>query len=333
MDKKYLPVIIIGLVGFLLLVAAGVVFWRRGQVLQPALPTLTPAEITPWITQPSREPAYNLKTQSPAVEKLPVYRYEYATGDARKRAENWARILGFAGEPLESESVWRGPLYTWTAGGSTLVVDQNATTLSYSIDLLADPQNLAGSYLPTFTEAAAVVERTLEEFGVVSGLLEHDSTKNRALKTGAARVKETTLTEAELLEIHFIAKIDDYPVYLPSGPGTDPVLAWVGYDGKLLRLEYHPIGTVGEKIGDYPLKNEEELLNDLEEGKGTVVETTLEADQKPVAMTITRVRLGYLLPTAEAMTIQPIFVISGQAVTADGIVGQTTIYLPAVSQD
>ena len=118
----------------------------------------------------------------------------------------------------------------------------------------------------------------------------------------------------------------------PNPPLADPVLAWIGRDGKLLRLEYHPLGTLGEKIADYPLKNQEEVLRDLDSGEGVVVSSSLEGGEEIILTTITSVNLGYLLPSSDATVIQPIFVLTGQAKTQSGKAGTITIYLPAIEQ-
>lgn len=314
------------LIGFVVLVGLVLVLLGRRPVPVRPLPELPPVAITPVVPQPGLV-SYSLRASLPQIEKLPVYEYENGCPDSicKARPLEWARTLGFSGEPQEIEDALEGTLLLWSKEGQTLVVDQQASGLSYRVDLKADPTTLTGSFLPTFEQAAAIVERTLTELGATSDLLAHDPAKNKALKTGVSLVQETTLTEAELLEVHFTAKIGDYPVYLAGGPEWDPVLAWIGRDGKLLRLEYEPLGTVGEKIADYPLKNQEELLEDLEGGKGVVVSSNLEGGEEIVSVIITKVDLGYLLP-------QPIYILTGQALTAKSKTGTVTIYLPAAAR-
>ncbi len=320
-------------IGVLLLLGVGMgIWWKRAQPQpQPeTLPQLPPLEISPTVPQPSA-PIYTLEVAAPKVEKLPVYQYSFASTPA-----SWARNLGFAGEPEEIEDALRGTLYLWTKLGRTLIVDKKALSLSYSVDLLADPETLAGSFLPTFEPAAAIVERTLLELEPASGgspLLKLDPQKSKALKAGVARVREVSFEEADLVEIHFTAKVDDYPIYLESGPDGDPAVAWVGKDAKLLRLEYTPLGTVGEKIGEYPLWSAEEVLAMLERGEGVVVSSTLEGGQTIASATVTRIAAGYLLPPPDATVIQPVFVVSAKVTTTSGKTGEMTIYLPAIRSD
>ncbi len=308
-----------------------VVLLRRTTGHPEPLPELPAVEIAPVVPQPGLV-SYSLRASLPGVKTLPVYKYGYTCPDSvcKARPLEWARALGFGGEPEAIEDALEGTLLLWSREGQTLVVNKDGTSLSYSVDLKADPTTLSGSFLPTFEQAASIVERTLTELGATSGLLAQDLAKNQALKTGVSLVQETTLAEAELLEIHFTAKIDDQPLYLSNPPLADPVLAWVGRDGKLLRLEYHPVGAVGEKIADYPLKNQEEVLQALDNGEGFVVSSGLEGGEEIVSTTITKVTLGYLLPRPDATVIQPIFVLTGQARTRSGKTGAATIYLPAV---
>jgi len=324
--------LLIVIIGVVILGGGFVILWQKTQVPIGPLPSLPKVEVTPALPQPSYA-RYTLQASLPQIEKMAVYKYERAT--TRGRSYNdWSRALGFAGEPEELEDALEGTLYLWSKEGQTLVINEDASSLSYRVDL-NDPTALTGSFLPTFEQAAGIVERTLTELGSTRGgfgdssTLAHDPTKNRALKTGVSLVQETTLNEAELLETHFIAKIGDYPLYLESGPEGDPVLAWVGRDGKLLRLEYRPIGVLGEKIADYPLKNAEEILQDLDVGKGVVVDSDFSGGEEIVSTVITKVDLGYLLPQLNTTTIQPIFVLTGQARTQSGKTGTITIYLPA----
>lgn len=320
--------LLIVIVGVALVGAGLLVLLTRKPAPTEPLPELPVVEITPAVPQPEYA-RYNMQASLPQVEKLPVYRYS----ETKNQPTVWARALGFSGEPGEIEDALEGTLLLWSQEGQTLVINEGGSGLSYRVDLKADPSILAGSFLPTFEQAAAVVGRTLTELGATTDLLEYDPTKNKALKTAVSEVRETKLAEAELLEIHFIAKIDNYPLYLQSGPESDPVLAWVGRDGKLLRLEYHSVGTVGEKFADYPVKDEEGLLKDLEGGKGLVVSSNLEGGEEIVSTTITKVSLGYLLPKPEAIVMQPIFVMQGQARTAKNKTGQITIYLEAINRN
>lgn len=335
MENRRLVLVII--VGITIFGIGVVVWWGKRQVPVEPLPQLPAVEITPAVPQPG-VPSYTLRAPLPQIEKLPVY--QYAPLDFARGAEalllHWSKTLGFSGEPEVLEDALEGTLYLWPKEGQTLVINEDVSSLAYRADL-NEPAALSGSFLPTFEQAAEIVERTLTELGSARGgsgdsnLLAHDPTKNKSLKTGVSLVQETKLSEAELVEVHFVAKVDTHPLYLESGPEWDPVLAWIGRDGKLLRLEYRPLGTVGEKIADYPLKNSEEVLQNLDNGKGVVVSSNLSGGERIVSTTITRVSLGYLLPSPEANVIQPVFVLKGNARTAQGKVGQVIIYLEAVS--
>jgi len=319
---------------FIIVVAVlgvGLLVWStRGPVTTEPLPELPAVKVTPVMPQPVA-PRHTLRAPLPQVIKLPVYQYD---GDVVANfSSRWPNALGFSGEPQEIEDALEGTLLLWSKEGETLVVAADGSRLSYRVDLSTEthPTGVFGSFLPSFEAAAEIVGGTLTELGSTSELLEHEAAKNKALKVGVEYVRETTVDQAELLEIHFTAKIDNYLLYLPSGPEQDAVLAWVGRNGKLLRLEYCPLGTVGEKIADYPVKDEEELRRDLERGKGTVVSSSLEGGEEIVSVTITKVSLGYLRPQFGATVIQPIFVLSGQAKAASGKTGTVTLYLPAAT--
>jgi len=327
MKKRFLVFAVLA-TGFLLLV--GVVLVLRRQGGKPPVPS-TPL---PALEIPSPLPRpvsvhYTLSAPLPEVFQLPVYRFSpFGGADPQK----WAKDLGFGGEPQEVEDALRGTLYLWTENGKTLTIDENASYLLYTVDLLANPATLSGSFLPTDEQAQAIVERTLQDLTPELRLWQLEPRGSRALRVGAAQMSECLPDRADLLEVRFGARIGNYSLYLSHAPLSDLVLAWVGRDGKLLRLEYHPVGTLGEKIGDYPVKDEEELLKDLEGGKGVVVSSGLEGGEEIASVIITRVELGYLLPSPEATTIQPIFVLSGQARTAEGKTGAVTVYLPAVEE-
>ena len=87
---------------------------------------------------------------------------------------------------------------------------------------------------------------------------------------------------------------------------------------------------LGEKVADYPLKNQEEVLQDLDNGKGMVVGSNLEGGEEIVSVIITKATLGYLLPQPNATTIQPVYILTEQERTAKSKTGTITIYLSAV---
>ncbi len=318
--------LLVAIVGVMLLGLGLMVLLTRGPAPTEPLPELPVVEITPVVPQPA-VPIYTLRVSLPKVTKLPVYQYSFASAPT-----SWARNLGFAGEPEEIEDALEGTLYLWSKEGQTLVINEDASSLSYRVDL-NEPAVLSGSFLPSLEAAAEIVERTLAELGETLRLLEYDPTKNKALKTGVSLVQETILAEAELVEVHFVAKVGDYPIYLESGPEQDPVLAWIGRDGKLLRFDYSPLGKVGEKVGEYPLWSAEEVLAMLERGEGVVVSSTLEGGQTIASATVTRIAVGYLLPPPDATTLQPVFVVSAKVTTTGGKIGEVTIYLPAIKYD
>ncbi len=330
--RLVLIVIVISIV----ILGLGLMTWlvaRRPVPVGP-LPQLPNVEVTPVVPQPGGAVQYSLRASLPAVENMGVYEYAPldSARDAKTSSLRWPGVLGFSGKAQEIEDALEGTLLLWSKEGQTLVVNEDGTGLSYRVDLKSDPSILAGSFLPTFEQAASIVERTLTELGPPSKLLEYNNFKSETLKTGVEYVQETSSEEAELVEIHFVAKIDEYPIYLEKGPQWSPVLAWVGRDGKLLRLEYTPLGNLGEKIADYPLKNQEELLRDLERGEGTIASSNFEGGEEVVSVAVTKVNLGYLLPSPNANIVQPIFVLQGQARAKSGKTGQVTIYLEAVSR-
>jgi len=303
-----------------------IVLWRQFFVRPEILPELPVVEISPSVPQ-SAIYNYRLQATLPAVTKIPVYKFKKDV--VAQFIARWPRALGFGGLPQRLADNGEESLYLWSKEGETLVIDEGASSLSYRVDLHADPNTLTGSFLPTFEQAVGIVEQTLQELEIASNLLEYDPTKNKALRAGVSLVQETTLAEAELLEVRFSARIGDYPLYLESGPGLDPAIAWVGKEGKLLRLDYHSLGAVGEKIGDYPLKNKEEVLQSLDRGEGVVVSTSLEGGEEMVATAITKVELGYLLPSPDTAVLQPVFVLSGKAQTVEGKTGNVVLYLKA----
>lgn len=327
MVNKRLIVLTALIVSLLLGLGFSLVLWRQRRqrpMVATQLPSLPPVEIVPRVPQATVS-AYTLRASLPAVESLPVYQYFFpfdsAQGEPKSRAISWARNLGFAGEPEEINDALRGALYLWSTPGQTLIIDYKASQLSYSVDLLADPQTLSGSFLPNFEQAAVIVERTLLDLVPESKLLKLAPQKSRALRVGVSRVHRTSLAEADLVEVHFTAAVDSYPLYTGAGPDQDPVVAWVGRDGKLLRLEFQVVGSLGERLGDYPLKDREEIIADLNAGRGVVVSSDLVGGETLDSVTITRISLGYLLPSSDANTLQPVFILKSP---------KLVLYLPAV---
>jgi hypothetical protein len=311
-------------------VAAGFLWRMAGMLPSTPLTALPTVEIAPAVPQ-STSSSYTVRVSAPTEKSLPVYRYKFSREDARERAVGWVRNLGFSGDPRSADDAQQGTLLIWEKAGERLVVDPKASQLAYKVDLLSRPQALSGSFLPSPKQAATIVERTLLDLGQSLGVLEFAPEKTRFLKVGAARVSPTSAAGADLLEVFFAAKIDEYPLYLRSAPqSADPVVAWIGKDGNLLRLDLTMVGSLGEKIGDYPLKTAEQIRDDLNDGKGIVADVDFVGKKQLNSVTINRIDIGYLLPLPDVNVIQPIYVLRGTGVLASGERITLTYYLPAV---
>jgi hypothetical protein len=320
------------LFGSLLLlgILLGFLWTRAGPIVAPSLTKLPEVEIVPPVPQ-STASAYRLSAPFPEVKNLPIYEYSFPDGTPKERAVRWARVLGFAGEPEEGQGRLLGETFSFSKGGEYLEVRSKASSLSYSVDIAADESVLKGSFLPSPEQAAVIVERTIRDLGFYSPRLQFDPQKTRFLKKGTSRPRPSAQSEADFLEIHYTAKIGDRQIYLDSGQSLiDPIIAWVGKDGRLLYLEYHVVGRVGGKRGDYPLKSREEVLADLKEGRGVIVDSSFLGKPDISSLTINQISLGYLLPLPDVNIIQPIYVLRGTGVLASGERITLTYYLPAV---
>lgn len=312
------------------MIMLGFFWWQRlAPKPSPALPKLPEVFVTSPVPGPLL-PTPQFTASMPEITTLPAYRYNPLAGEPQERVARFAEVLGFSGVPTELKDALRGAIFVWSKPNETLTVDGSAQSLSYSHNLISDPEALLGIALPAPDEAARIVERALNELYPPSNLLRYDPKETRYLRAGVARAEPAPSSEADIVEIHFTAAVDDYPLHLNESPVLDPVLAWVGKDGKILSLEYHLLGTVGEKIGDYPVKSQEDIVQTILNGQATMVNSTFEGNPSLRSVSIIGVEPIFLAPAPGQTVLQPVLSLTARALAETGEQGVLTVYVPAV---
>ena len=314
----------------LILVLGGYFIWHKFGPILPGGP-LAPKKVPePQFISQRNVPSVSLKAIVPRERTLPVFLFREKSLTPN-RLWALARNFGFEGEPQISQDARWGTMYHWSEDGKTLTTRANGEYFSFSYDFPAENLTTFGDF-STPEEAKNIVWAFLEKEGLDSPLLSLATEKTSALKLTGARPSVTSLDQADVLEIHFRAQVEGYPLPAEEGSTADPVLAWIDRGGKILKLDYYSLGEIGEKVGDYPLKSSAEVEEDLKAGKAVLVRSEAEkAETLRGLTTITQTSLAYFKVADSQIYLQPILVLKGWGDLTSGERAKITLYLPAIS--
>lgn len=270
--------------------------------------------------------------------KLPRWMdvYQIVEGDiplTKSWAEAVGETFGFTSPPRISE----GKTFIWSDSKRWLSLGEKAEGgryLRYGLDLLSNP-SLVGSkdkVLPSGSEAAEIARQFLVEggFNSASRLVSSESRPPQLVAVrGPHWVDVSDESEADALRLIMVEKIGEIPIFEPAAEGQGSLVAYVGREGKILKVDYSWGERDYQLFDRYPLRDISDAL-----AAGKVVEVVGEGWESITtelrSLYITSASLGYFADSS-AGYVYPIFVFQGSGSGKEGKTFQVTVLAPAVS--
>ena len=140
----------------------------------------------------------------------------------------------------------------------------------------------------------------------------------------------SSISSAKLVEISYEAKVNDYPIMENSYGSTANFLhIWLNANMQIIKVDYKPIGTIGQKVGTYNLKSLSDITSEVNSGKAKLVSTQLLPGQNIVSTTVQNAKLGYYSINGYLV---PVYILEGMSNSVDGDIAKSYLILEAVKR-
>lgn len=256
--------------------------------------------------------------------------------EARALAQN----LNFGGEGALSADN-KTLTFRDATDGRILAVD----VVSQNFTLSTDANHigaLSKGAAPSGPDAIKGAQDFLSNLGLLKfGFEAGNQTTTFRAATGGVIKEAGSISEAQLTEVNFFRSLtgvgkQTYSI-LTANPKQGLIQVWITTDLhpdvlNILRISYNAAESElnKNKVETYPLRNVAEAWQDIQKGKG-IAYIGIKGNLKTVE--ITSVDLSYFDDATYQKYLQPIYVFSGVAKTANGSEGEFTAYVQAVSKD
>lgn len=268
------------------------------------------------------------------VKNLETYEVESPIF-SEKDLLNFAEKFNFTNEPkIIEDKTTKELIYIWGDSEKSLSVNPKKATIDYifineSPELTIKNQfdmNIIKDYLKNFLIGKSLYPEN-EKIGL--------EIKNSSyLKPIGDEYEETVSpNEASIINIEFQYLINNYRL-LKTG-----ISFLIGNDHDILKFYYRPPFKAVKNIGSYPLKNKEEIINNLNSFTSInyfeiIGDYSLYEESREIKTAdFNKIDLVYIKNETPQSYLQPFFFITGQAVLNDGRVAEIGIYLPAIKDE
>ncbi len=322
----------------LAMIAGGLIILKVLQRNQPSLPGTTTPTATP---QTTLESPLIEGVSLPAQTKLNLSQFDFPTqltvyqGQEKKltleTATQIAKNLGFKGEPQKSEDVVLGNFYTWTQADRYLSIAADANEIDYGLDLYQAALETEGP-IPSPEEAKKSLESLINRLELKASL-ETKWQKEQYLTQGYSFQPTSDLSKADFIKIGYNLGLDNYQL-INQNPREPLISAILGKNEQLVQFHYRLNFTQFEKKSAYVLKTKPEVEQTLvPDGKIVYLGTSNESTLEPtlIEANFSQINLSYLQPTDKNPSVQPVFVLSGQATLSEGETTEIIALLPAIT--
>lgn len=155
---------------------------------------------------------------------------------------------------------------------------------------------------------------------------------------GFQLVPTNNLKQAEVFQVIFNPEIDSYPI-IGLGPATNLIEVKITHQGTLVSLFFNLHQIDQKPIDYYPLKTLKETKNQLEQGKGKIIQVfTFKKEERSIPsidqiqeVQINQFKIVYYETVELQKYYQPIFLFDGQLTLKNGEVLKASFFLPAVA--
>jgi len=251
-----------------------------------------------------------------------------------------AQEFGFTKEP-EITSDESGQIYSWSDATKNLSIYLKDGIINYGLDLLQNPELVQGE-APSIEEAEIKSKNFLERINLLTpGKINLDLKKGTYIKLDQGYFNETNKNDPQkkLTNLNFAYKINNYEIQ-----GFNPVTVDVFLDSQfnIVNLRSKKIFQKVEELDSYPIKNKKEVILSLKENpqisflkdlkNNLPSEITLEkySLEKIKQINFNKIELIYFKNENYQSYLQPVYLITGDALLTDVGWVQAGLFIPAI---
>jgi len=249
------------------------------------------------------------------------------------KAVKIAQEFNFSQPPQKSEDVFLGTFYAWSSDTHFLSIALDSSKIDYGLNLYqAEPPTQEA--LPSRETIKTTLENLLARLDLTPDF-EFKWQKEEYLVQDHYFSPTSIPEEADFIKVGFSPILGQNQ--LVSLNPTEPLVSLtLGKGGEIIRFQYQVYFSSFEGQETYTLKTKEEVQKSLtKEGKivyaGTLQKTTKEP--KITRASFDQIRLAYFQEPEKTSVIQPIFILSGRGILAEGEETEIISYLPAISSE
>lgn len=189
---------------------------------------------------------------------------------------------------------------------SSLTAEMDKKRITYTNSNIDHPIFDQGENVEKYTQFAKELMKQLE---VNDSIFQFES--YRYLSTKDTNEPQTARTDSErnLIELVYLSKIGEFPIYDKSGElSPNKFIVWYNSSEVPVKIIYEPVGIVGEKIGTTNIKDRAKVIEDLNIGKGKLIETSVLNPTKITQTVLQKGDFGYIGSNGYLI---PMFSVSG----------------------
>jgi hypothetical protein len=273
-----------------------------------------------------------------ALEVFQVNNYSISDQEAL----NLAQGFGYQDNPIITNNI-NGPIYSWSNEFNNLSIYLQEAKFQYGLDLLNHPELISGQ--------PPDLQKTEEEFRIFlsqRNLIPQDpiilkpNEKDFYLIGGTNFIKTNSKNpQAKLTFLSFNYELNGLII---NGPRTPLISAYFDNNFQIARFDYSKIFSTISLLNLYPIKNKEEVLKNLKNNpqisflknsESLYQESLILGETIPDLrdLSFNKIELIYYQSPQKQTYLQPVFLITGQAVLNDGRAAEVGIYLPAIKDE
>lgn len=243
--------------------------------------------------------------------------------------------LGFEDKPIISEDQTKGNIYIFNSSTNSLIVTLQMGSIKYTPNKQARDiiTNAINKQLTDKNIIEIAKNFLLDKIEIPNNNLTHVDTFYLTLNKTLESYQQTSKEAAVLYQLNFSPTYQKLPL-ITSNPLNTPYTVQIIRDGEILNSEIVFPPTYKTTNTQYKIKNYDQFLSRINEAylvslNDSNVNLPDLGENEVKEITITEVKLAYLLDDINSQVLQPIFILEGTT----SLDFKTILYLPALSRN
>ncbi len=250
--------------------------------------------------------------------------------------------FGYQENPIVTNDI-NGPIYSWSNEFNNLSIYLKEGKFQYALDLLRNPELINGEP-PNFQESENKLNELLKE----RELIPMEKIKLKIIEKnyyliGASNFIKTIPSDPQK-SLTFLNSIYEINSFKIEGPETPFISIYFTNNFQIARFDYSKIFENINTLDKYPLKTKSELLKSIKENpqisylknsESFYQENLIIGEKIPnlKSLSFEKIELIYYKEIKPQSYLQPVFLITGEAILGDGTQAEVGVYLPAIKDE